>query len=120
MAVFGPGRVASFLRQSAFAWRLRVDFTDLSGLGSLRWSNICGRIPTRSAARTPLRCFVALSQWRFEALTFATFVLMVVPFCPFLGDEPPTRIDYRKKGTLLLTSLLEDLCYPTVPAVFGV
>ena len=29
----------------------------------------------------------------------------VVPFYPFLG----TRTDYRKKGTLILTSLLEDL-----------
>ena len=27
---------------------------------------------------------------------------------PFLG-EAPTQIDYRKKGTLILTSLLEDL-----------
>ena len=29
----------------------------------------------------------------------------VVPCYPF----SPTRIDYRKKGTLILTSLLEDL-----------
>ena len=28
---------------------------------------------------------------------------------PFLGDCSPTKIDYRKKGTLVLTSLLEDL-----------
>ena len=28
---------------------------------------------------------------------------------PFLGEGSPTKIDYRKNGTLLLTSLLEDL-----------
>ena len=30
---------------------------------------------------------------------------------PFLGKGSPTRIDYRKKGTLILTSLLEDLAF---------
>ena len=33
----------------------------------------------------------------------------VVPCYPFLGEGSPTKIDYRKKGTLILTSLLEDL-----------
>ena len=28
---------------------------------------------------------------------------------PFLGEGSPTKIDYRKKGTRILTSLLEDL-----------
>ena len=28
---------------------------------------------------------------------------------PFFGEGSPTKIDYRKKGTLILTSLLEDL-----------
>ena len=28
---------------------------------------------------------------------------------PFLGEGFPTTIDYRRKGTLILTSLLEDL-----------
>ena len=28
---------------------------------------------------------------------------------PFFGGEFPTKIDYRKKGTLILTSPLEDL-----------
>ena len=36
----------------------------------------------------------------------------VVPFYPFLGEGSPAKIDYRKKGTLILTSLLEDLVYP--------
>ena len=27
----------------------------------------------------------------------------------FFGEGSPTKIDYRKKGTLILTSLLEDL-----------
>ena len=31
------------------------------------------------------------------------------PLFPFLGEGSPTKIDYRKKGTLILTSLLEDL-----------
>ena len=29
----------------------------------------------------------------------------------FLGEGSPTEIDYRKKGTLILASLLEDLGY---------
>ena len=33
----------------------------------------------------------------------------VVPFLPtFLGEGSPTKIDCRKKGTLEITSLLED------------
>ena len=32
-----------------------------------------------------------------------------MPCYPFLGEGSPTKIDYRKKGTLILTSLLEDL-----------
>ena len=28
---------------------------------------------------------------------------------PLLGEGSPTKIDYRKKGTLILTCLLEDL-----------
>ena len=33
----------------------------------------------------------------------------VVPFYPFLGEGSPTKINYRIQGTLILTSLLEDL-----------
>ena len=35
----------------------------------------------------------------------------VVPFYPFsfLGEGSPTKTDYRRKGTLILTSRLEDL-----------
>ena len=32
-----------------------------------------------------------------------------VPFYLLLGQGSPTKIDYRQKGTLILTSLLEDL-----------
>ena len=33
-----------------------------------------------------------------------------MPFLtPFWGEGSPTKIDYRKKGTLIPTSLLEDL-----------
>ena len=35
----------------------------------------------------------------------------VVPFYPFSGEGSPTKIDYSKKGTLILTSPLEDLIY---------
>ena len=35
----------------------------------------------------------------------------VVPFYPFLGEGSPTKIDYRKVGTLILTSLLEELAF---------
>ena len=33
----------------------------------------------------------------------------MVPFYLFVGEDSPTKIDDRKKGTLILTSLLEDL-----------
>ena len=36
-------------------------------------------------------------------------MLPAVPFYPFLGEGSPTKMDYRKKATLILTSLLEDL-----------
>ena len=32
-----------------------------------------------------------------------------MPFYPFLGEGSLTKVDYRKTGTLILTSLLEDL-----------
>ena len=32
-----------------------------------------------------------------------------MPFHPFLGEGSPTKTDYRKKGTLIPTFLLEDL-----------
>ena len=35
----------------------------------------------------------------------------VVSFYPFLGEGSPAKIDYRKKGTRLLTSLLQNLVY---------
>ena len=34
--------------------------------------------------------------------------LPVVPVCHFLGAGSPIKIDHRKKGTLIPTSLLED------------
>ena len=34
-----------------------------------------------------------------------------MPFYPFLGEGSPTKADYRKTGTLILTSLLEDLVW---------
>ena len=41
----------------------------------------------------------------------------VVPFKPFLVEGSPTQIDYRKKGTLILTSLLEDLASNDTPSL---
>ena len=32
-----------------------------------------------------------------------------MPFYPFLGEGSPTKINYRKMGALVQTSLLEDL-----------
>ena len=43
-------------------------------------------------------------------ITFCHSGPRVVPFYPFLGEGSPTKIGYRKKkGTLFLTCLLEDL-----------
>ena len=41
-----------------------------------------------------------------------------MPFNPFWGEGYPTKIDYREKGTLILTSLLEDLASVRVSARF--
>ena len=38
---------------------------------------------------------------------------------PFLGEGSPTKIDYGKKGTLILSSLLEDLDHVKVAIVFA-
>ena len=38
----------------------------------------------------------------------------VVPFYPFLGEGSLININYRKKGTLILTSPLEDLALGTL------
>ena len=32
-----------------------------------------------------------------------------MPFYPFFGEGSPTKIDYKKMGTLILASLLEEL-----------
>ena len=32
-----------------------------------------------------------------------------VPFCHFVGDGSPAKIDHRRKGTLIPIALLEDL-----------
>ena len=39
-----------------------------------------------------------------------------MPVYPFSGEGFPTKTDYRKKGTLILTSLLEDLVTVVCPA----
>ena len=50
----------------------------------------------------------AASQHRLQGTQKLGFA--IVPFYHFFwGGGSPTKIDYRKKGTLILTSLLEDL-----------
>ena len=38
---------------------------------------------------------------------------------PFLGEGPPTKIDYRKKGALILTSSREDRVTKVEPDTSG-
>ena len=56
---------------------------------------------------------VAQEQKRLAPTKVAVWLLSRSPSSalshPFLGEGSPARIDYRKKGTLILTSLLEDL-----------
>ena len=40
-----------------------------------------------------------------------------MPFYPFLQEGSATKIDYRIKGTLILTSLLEDLDHDSTELV---
>ena len=51
------------------------------------------------------------TQRRFISMVYNVHVLgrPVVPFYPFLGEGSPTQINYRRKGDLILSSLLEDL-----------
>ena len=48
---------------------------------------------------------------------FCSSPIPIVPFYPFLGEGSHTKIDYRKQGTLILTSLLEDLALRTSTAL---
>ena len=41
----------------------------------------------------------------------------VGPFYPFLEEGAPTKIDYQKKGTLILTSLLEHLVWVSLSEI---
>ena len=50
---------------------------------------------------------------------FLTLGPPVVPFEPFLGEGSPTKIEDRKKGALVLTSLLEDLEHVLEPQQFA-
>ena len=49
-------------------------------------------------------------EWRVTASRSFSSAL-----CPFLGEGSAPKIDHRKKGTLILTSLLEDLGLLTCP-----
>ena len=78
--------------------------------------------PTTRRPDDPWRCALpaslrssGLRQTPWMGLSFRGAQVLsstaVVPFLtPFLGEGSPTKIDYRKRnGTLILTSLLEDL-----------
>ena len=43
----------------------------------------------------------------------------IVPFYPFLGEGSPTKTNYRKKATLIQTSVLEELVVVEVPFFQG-
>ena len=104
----------------------------LSGFGGFYWfpprdtcklcREVAARLPGGSWAKRGRRC---LGKARSEVDGVYGFVVCVLgepsvlvgfrlgppllPFYPFVGEGSPTKIDYRKKGTLMLTSLLEDL-----------
>ena len=72
--------------------------------GAGRWGNGAG---TSLIQVAPMELWTGRDgqkQWQGVALLFL--------FCaglPFFGEGSPTKIDYGKKGALVLTSLLEDL-----------
>ena len=53
--------------------------------------------------------FRGLKQEEMEAYPLERLGPPVVPFLPFFGEGSPTKLDYRRKGTLILTVVLEDL-----------
>ena len=61
--------------------------------------------------RSPVELFQEKRKRNTESYRtekYATRWMALLPFL-FWGEGFPTKIDYRKKGTLILTSLLEDL-----------
>ena len=94
------------------------------GLPKEKHTHLC---PLRSLGKLLRRCARAVRRtWFFTALhsvparsatgdsadsvgSLGNLGPPVVPFCPFWGESSPAKIDYSKKGTLILTSLLEDL-----------
>ena len=77
------------------------------------WSTIPSPRRSHGSSKDLVEAFWELPAVRLSnslpELRFGLYLgLSVVPFYPFLGD-PYSKIDYRKKGALILTSLLEDL-----------
>ena len=123
---------------SRAAW-LRLNFPNANVLGMLEWLTMALEIPpdARFAPKRSARAASRLKRYSHEnTLTSApeptenTIQVFlnglafepqpgrfsgsqlgppVVPFYPCLGEGSPTKMDYKKKGTLILTSLLEDL-----------
>ena len=90
--------------------RVQTANADLHAQADQHLANKCSALPQSPALRVCV-CFLFL----FSSMLIPLFTLVyytrspVVPFYPFLGEGSPTKIDYRKKGTLIPTSLLEDL-----------
>ena len=64
-------------------------------------------------------CFVAslANGWCAKCFSYPDLNRPVVPFYLFGGEGTPTQIDYRKTGTLIPTSLVEDLVILTFGCV---
>ena len=81
----------------------RVSFKRLETWISLR---LGAALTERRGGRVSMRRVAGLAVaafWEAELLG------PPVPVCPLLGEASPTKIDYRKKGTLIPSSRLEDL-----------
>ena len=77
-------------------------------LPSSPWSPRVPHISSVGGLRN--RCFGVVLKVVLRSLSWLAMLgPPVVLFYPFWGEGSPTKTDYRKKGTLILSSLLEDL-----------
>ena len=73
------------------------------------WTLYCKRLTSNRITKGELTHKLGVIYQGFKDGHIHSLGPPVVPFTPFLGEGSPTKIDYRKKGTLILNSLLEDL-----------
>ena len=90
---------------------------------NLRWDQLCRNQTTNQPKRLNLfgkpcpkllgpsraRSSQPANMWRAETRTEPLARSPSSALLPFLGEGSPTEIDYRKMGSLILTSLLQDL-----------